>query len=197
MFGSMRYLLLLSLILVSPSALTDTIYQSTAPDGSITFSDNPTDGAKEIKLKPITTYSAKEAAGKSKASSASATTSADPQATDAPPSNYKKFTITSPANDTTLQTGDAGNTTIQTTIEPTLSVKNGHRLSLLIDGTQLDYVTSSSNISINNLDRGTHSIRAVIVNKSGDIVQLSSNSITLHVQRASIFAPSNPLNPRR
>ncbi|MBN4081941.1 DUF4124 domain-containing protein [Beggiatoa alba] len=193
----MRYLLLFSLILASHSVFAGAIYKSTAPDGSITFSDNPTDGAKEITLKPITTFSAKEAAGKSKATSTPATTSADPQAADTPPGNYKKFTITSPANDTTLQTGDAGNTTIQTTVEPALNVKNGHRLSVLVDGTQLDRVTSSSSISINNLDRGTHSIRAVIVNKSGDIVQLSSNSITLHVQRATIFGPSNPRNPRR
>ncbi|MBL1432697.1 MAG: DUF4124 domain-containing protein [Gammaproteobacteria bacterium] len=179
--------ILASLALTSTLALTDSIYQSVGPDGSVIFSDHPSDGAKEIKLKPITTYNAKEASGYKHANTPATTT--DPDTEDK--EHYKEFSITSPANDAALPTGDAGNTTIQIRIDPPLSVKKGHRLSALVDGGQLDYVTSSSSISLRNLDRGTHSIRAVIVNKRGDIVQLSSNSITLHVQRASIFSPAN------
>lgn len=190
----MRALVLIS-VLISPVlagtlALADSIYQSVGPDGSIIFSDSPSEGAKEIKLKPITIYDPKEASGANKKT--------DPVATDPDPdegTNYKAFTISSPADDATLQVGDAGNTTIQTKIEPALRVKNGHRLSALVDGGQLDYATSASSIGLRNLDRGTHSVRAVIVNERGDIVQLSSNSVTIHVKRASVFAPSNPRNP--
>jgi len=198
----MRYLILiinsafisLALIglLASPLVLADTIYQSTGSDGSITFSDHPSDGAKEIKLKPLTVYNAKEASGKPKTTRNPAANT-DPKTNN--DSNYKEFTITSPANGATLQTGDAGNTVIQTKLEPPLRVKKGHRLSILVDGDQLDYATSTSSISLSNLNRGTLSVRAVIINQHGDIVQLSSNSVTIHVKRASVFAPSNPRNP--
>ncbi len=188
----MRHLILICFMLTGPLALADSIYQSTAPDGSVVFSDNPSEGAVEIKLKPLTTYSAKEAVSKNKATKNTAA-NADPSTKDA--GDYKVFIITNPANDATLPTGAAGNITIQTKLEPTLRVKKGHRLSLLVDGTQLDHATSTSSIGLSNLDRGSHSIRAVIVNERGDIVQLSSNSVTLHVKRASIFAPANPRNP--
>ncbi|MBL4850873.1 MAG: DUF4124 domain-containing protein [Gammaproteobacteria bacterium] len=188
----MAFIGLLASPLWSTGVLADTIYQSTGSDGSITFSDSPSEGAKEIKLKPITIYSAKEARGKPKTASNPAVTT-DPKANDS--GNYKEFTITSPANNTTLQTGDAGNTTIHTKIDPPLRVKKGHRLSALVDGGQLGYATSASSVGLSNLNRGTRSIRAVIINQHGDIVQLSSNSVTIHIKRASIFAPSNPRNP--
>lgn len=193
--GPMRYLLLISLLLATPllaPAEADTIYQTIGPDGSIVFSDQPSKGAKEIKIKPLTTYSAEEA--KRKTSPAAASDNPEPE-TDTV-GKYTAFSIVSPADDSTLPTGAAGNVTIRTQVKPALRVKNGHRLSVLLDGTQLDYTTSSASISLNNLDRGTHSIRAVIVNQRGDIVQLSSNSVTLHIKRASVFAPANPLNPR-
>ncbi|MBL1293531.1 MAG: DUF4124 domain-containing protein [Thiotrichales bacterium] len=186
-----QLLLISSLFLSSLCLAAGTIYQTVGPDGSIVFTDQPSKGAKEIKLKPITTYNAKEASGANKKADLGLSNDPDPDKS----THYKTFTITGPADDTTLQTGVAGNTTIQSKIDPPLRIKNGHRLSALIDGTQLDYSTSANSIGLRNLERGTHSIRTVIVNERGDIVQLSSNSVTIHVKRASVFAPSNPRNP--
>lgn len=195
MFKNMRQILLICSLVFSSLGLisslswaADTIYQTVGPDGSVIFTDQPSKDAKEIKLKPITIFDPKEASGANRKKESSANTDPEPdQGT-----NYKSFTITSPANDATLQTGDAGNATVRTSINPALRVKKGHRLSALVDGTQLDYSTSASSIGLRNLNRGTHSVRAVIVNQRGDIVQLSSNSVTIHVKRASLLSPSRP-----
>ena len=180
----------ISLLLAATLSFADTIYQTVGPDGTVIFTDQPTKGAKEIKIKPLTTFNPEEAGLKKESKNTAASEPEEEEGT-----KYKLFTIVSPANDSTLQTGEAGNTTVQVQLDPTLRVKAGHRLTALVDGSQLDYVTSSNRITLNNLDRGTHSIKAVIVNQRGDIVQLSSNSVTLHVKRGTVFAPANPNNP--
>ncbi len=181
----------LILLLACSVALADTIYQTVGPDGSVEFTDQPVKGAKEIKLKPITIYNPEEA-GLKKESKPGANLAEEEE--EDVGGRYKLFTIVSPANDSTLQTGEAGNTTVQVQLDPVLRVKAGHRLTALVDGTQLDYVTSSNRISLNDIHRGSHSIKAVVVNKSGDIIQLSDNSVTLHVKRSSVLAPANPNN---
>lgn len=190
----MRMIVLIALLLAAMPAMAQTIYQWQAPDGSIVFSDTPREGAKEVELKPLPTFSAEEAKGKPAKSAAPAAAPAPQQAPTTVSTGYTDFRILSPVNDETLPMGAAGNLTVVTSIEPPLNVKQGHRLSLLIDGTQVDAASSSNSVSVANVFRGTHSLRAVIINAQGDIVKLSDNSVTLHVQRASILNPNHPRN---
>ncbi len=167
----MRYLvlLILGLLLAVPSQAK--IYKWVMPDGSIRYSDKAPPGGKELKLPPLQTYSAPpvpEAVAKSEASTGGAV-------------EYKIFEVQSPKDDEVIR-NNAGTISIQLSLAPNLIP--GHSVEIFMDGKSVGS-GQGTRISLSNVDRGSHTIKASIKDESGKAVKETA-SVTFHLQRASV-----------
>lgn len=167
------------IILYLPFTSVAQIYKSIEPDGSITYSDQaPTKEAQPIKLEPISTITAREVTPPT--STTKEQKKEDPQ----PKINYSTFKITSPRNDSTIRE-NSGSITIQLDINPQLNTELGHTISINLDGKQAAKGTFSQT-TLNNIDRGTHTVSANIHNKQGKVIR-STATVSFHLLRFSIL----------
>ena len=95
---------------------------------------------------------------------------------------YDQFEISSPANDSTVR--NSGNFQIKLAIRPDLA--RTHRVRFLIDGEAVSGPKRSLLHSVTNMDRGTHQLKAELLDQAGNV--LESASSTVHVRR-TIFRP--------
>ncbi len=98
---------------------------------------------------------------------------------------YKSLRVEAPANDETIRDNN-GNFSVSIAIEPALDVSQGHYIRVLIDGKALPEKMKSTSISLTNIDRGSHKIKAVVRNKKGKVLR-QSKTITVHLKRNSIL----------
>ena len=92
-----------------------------------------------------------------------------------------------------------GNITLSVTIDPPL--RSGNLLRAQVDGNLNEQAIAGSGqpnatLTLPNLDRGTHEISAVIMDTKGQVI-LSSDPVTLHVQRTSLNQPGRVGNPNQ
>lgn len=103
---------------------------------------------------------------------------------------YESFEVAYPSDDTTIRSND-GNLNISLDLSP--SLQSSHRVFIYVDGKKvLEEGSTSLSANLNNLDRGTHSIFAVVRSEDGDVL-INSNTVRFHVQRNSIIN-NNPTN---
>lgn len=171
--------LLLALSL-SNLASAQTVYRSTDKDGNLVFSDTPTEGAEEIILQEVPIIK----------SAPAPVTSRPERAQEMQVITYTALKVTSPANDEAIRE-NSGDVTITVELQPNLM--RGHKLTLYLDGNEYTDSTTST-FSLTNLDRGTHQLRVAVRDADGKIL-LSSNSVTFHLQRASVMRPQSPAKP--
>jgi len=92
--------------------------------------------------------------------------------------SYSHFEIASPGNDATIR-NNSGTFQVALDIRPKLAAS--HRVRLEIDGKEVS--GSGQIITLNNIDRGTHSLVAYIVSKD-NTVMATSQAVTIHLHRA-------------
>ena len=149
------------------------VFKHVNPDGTITYSDKPAPGAKEVEVPTVPTYKPPKV----------------PQFTPYQepkkpvPFAYDSIKITSPANDETIR-DNTGNVTVTVAVSPGL--RAGDRIEYLMDGTAMER-TSQTSFEIKNMDRGSHMITAQVVDASGNV--LNTANVTVHMQRTSILQP--------
>lgn len=170
-----RTVALLTGLLLTHSA-TAAIYKWTDADGRVHFADRPVPGAEEIRTGPLTTYPAPPPPTPAR------TTAQPPQAGPA----YSEFRISSPANDATIR-DNTGSVAVQLSIEPGL--RPGHAIQLLLDGRALEEPLTTTTFTLANLDRGTHTLQAAIVDGNGAIITRTGTT-TVHLRRESILQPN-------
>ncbi len=160
------------------------IYKHTNPDGSVEFSDVPTDEhAEPITLPPINSIPAPPPPRATNKTSPSASADSD----EAP--KYTAIAITQPADDKPLR-NNAGNVTISVKLTPALQA--GHTLIIQMDGKTVAKSRETS-ITLNSVDRGTHSLQAWVEDKNGKVLH-RAKSTTFHLLRVSVLLNRN-INP--
>jgi len=168
-----RFLVLwiLAVAIVAPAIAE--IYKRTNPDGSVEFTDVPrSDEEKSVPLSPMSTFKA----------TPSRRTISNTQVDDA--KKYSTISVTSPADEATIR-DNTGTIKVNVALSPAL--RPGHKLVLLVDGAQKSESTSGS-FTLNNLDRGSHSLTAQVLDKAGKTL-LSSAPITVYLFRQSVIKP--------
>ncbi|NOX92999.1 MAG: hypothetical protein GXP18_11285, partial [Gammaproteobacteria bacterium] len=147
------------------------IYKRTNPDGSVEFTDVPrSDKEKPVPLGPMSTFKAMPAPQKATpASRASANT-------------YSAVSIISPADETTIRDNTG---TIKVNISVSPALRPGHKLALLVNGEQKGQSASGS-FTLDNLDRGSHSLTAQVLDKAGKTL-ISSTPVTVYLFRQSVI----------
>ena len=173
MSAIIRYLLAASaLIILNPSQAA--IYKYVTPDGEVVYSDAPPPGAQqvqEVELPPLSTY----------------TPQPSPHAVDtgatkpAKHPGYDVFRITSPKDDEPIRM-NTGNITIVMELRPALH--SGDTIDLVLDGRTIG-TGSTTTVNLTNLDRGTHTVEAVIRSPNAKVVA-RTKPISFHILRAAV-----------
>ncbi len=154
------------------------VYRWEAPDGSIIFSDEPPEkGATPMELEPLQTYTAPTKPSATQPTPSASTPANTPQAA----FKYTAFSITQPSNDEGLRSNN-GQVSVQIKVLPGLNSEEGHQLVILLDGKQAAGPAAATAFTLENVERGSHSLVAEIRDKSGNSVKTSS-PVTFHLLR--------------
>ena len=170
----------LSLILLASAphsfAGDTTVYKRTMPDGSVSYSDQADNRAEKINVQPIPTVPALKVE-----------TPIDSKPEEALKPPYDLVRFTNPAHDSAFWSGN-GSVNVQLEIKPAL--KSSHRIVFSMDGQNVA-TTQATAITMPLVDRGTHTLRADIVDAQGTRITSASSTFTIH--RPVVRPPS--INP--
>lgn len=159
-------MIILTSIVISASIVAETVYKKTNPDGSVTFTDQPSTDSKEVKIRKSTTY---KPIGLPHLNLPSKKLS--------PSFNYE-LAITQPTNDATI-TGQH-NVTVSISVKPTLKIEFGHQIRYQISNQTI--TSRSTSETFKNVSRGTHSVNVSIVDQNGSVVSPTASSL-FHMKR--------------
>lgn len=180
----MRIILLIFIALYSVTTTAD-IYSWKDTNGNTVFGDTPPEAikAKRIETQPLTVIPS----FKDPSLEQSQDTSKEEKDTG---EAYESFEVAYPNDDATIRSND-GNLNLSLDLSP--SLQSSDRVFIYLDGKKVQEEGSTSlSASLNNLDRGTHSLFAVVRSEDGDVL-INSNTVSFHVQRNSIInAPTTP-----
>ena len=92
---------------------------------------------------------------------------------------YTVFDITSPGNEASIR-DNLGNVKVTFNIEPALD--KGHSIQLYLNASAYQEPKTSTSILMENIDRGTHTIQAKLLDSNGEVIRESS-SVRFHLHR--------------
>lgn len=144
------------------------IFKSVDEEGNTVYSDTPDNRAEEFVPPSMNAIPMPKLEPK-------------PQEAQQPGRAYNSLTITSPTSNQVVR-NNAGILTI--TLKPTPELKPGHTYSVSIDGHVVVKKSNKSSISIPDINRGEHTIRAMIKNQKGKSL-IRSNTVIIHMKRQS------------
>jgi hypothetical protein len=166
-------LIILGLALCFSVLAQDRVYKRVNPDGSVEYSDQPIQGAEVMKVPKGSTFTMPE----TPASTAAPADSTPEEAS----VSYDSLEITRPMNDEAIRSNE-GKLTALAQVTPGLA--SNHRFRWRMDGEIVQDVNSPE-LRLNNVDRGSHTLEAEIVDADGKVV-ISSETITFHLMRYSV-----------
>lgn len=180
-------LLLLSLGALSAVPAMADIYKYRGADGSIVFSDqrNPNGADEVIEMSSPNVVPAPSAPERGNSQAASGLTK---QAKPSPQDLYSSLSIVSPGAGEAVRAND-GVVTVKVDSVPPLDVGAGDLVRLVLDGTPAAQ-GMSTNVALDNLDRGDHQVYAEIVDADGEILERST-PVKFHVLRHSVLFNRN------
>ena len=154
------------------------IFRVVQPDGTVEFTDVPPSNrpAEEIQVRPLNVT---PAVAPARATTQTAGAQGD--------TGYSEFRITRPGDDEGIRS-NAGSVNVDLKLEPAL--RAGDKIHLILDGQSVGGGRSTA-ITLTDMERGTHSIQAVVKNSDGKVVA-RSNSVTFTLQRTSVNQPQRP-----
>ncbi len=144
--------------------------------GVVHYSDKEQNGSEEINLPAAVTYSP---------SATGAATSR--KAKSKKQQGYTEMSIVQPKMNETLRvsTGD-----VQVRIDLKPGLVSGDSITIYLDGKVLIKGSRQTSVTLTNLDRGSHTLRATVFGKDGN-AKISSKSIIFHLQREALKAEAS------
>jgi Domain of unknown function (DUF4124) len=169
------------LILLAASVQAD-VYKSVNDKGEVIYSDQPMPNAQRLKLPELPTYKAPPVTGVSPSSASETKPAASP---------YKSVRILEPGKDATIR-DNQGIVRVRVALDPPLMTRAGHKIQYYLNGEPHGTPLASSSITFSNLDRGTYTLSATIVDTSGAAL-MSTEPVIFHLHRESVLNPNSPL----
>lgn len=155
------------------------IYMQTDKSGNITYSDTPTENARPVSMSDQNIITTPETAPANPTQQMPATN----EATRIP---YQSFSISSPADQETIQ--NQPSFSVKFDIQPEL--QNGDSIQLFIDGSSWGAPVKKPELLVTQLERGTHKLNATLLDANQRVLR-ESQTITVYIHRASSnFTPS-------
>ncbi|HEU0224948.1 MAG TPA: DUF4124 domain-containing protein [Steroidobacteraceae bacterium] len=180
----MRILLLLAGLTLSLAALPQEIYRWVDKDGVVHYSDQP--GAPGAELIVLTVPNSYEPAPTDLGAAGGGGSTYQPQL---PP--YESLTIVQPQPDQVYFGADVALTVVA---ELGGVLQSGHTLVFIVNGNRRP-ADAGFTLQLTNLERGTHFLRATVIDQAGAPL-ISSEQISIHVRQPSINTPQSPQRPR-
>jgi hypothetical protein len=145
------------------------------------YSDLPHDGAEEVEIEPVQTFSAPTVASGSDSDSEGQEEELDEE------ERYDSLAVTSPSMEETIwNTG--GNVTVNVSLQP--SLRAGHRITLHMDGmTMGDLPRGASMLALKGVERGEHKLWAEVTTKKGRSL-IQSDRVTFYYQQTAVQNPA-------
>jgi hypothetical protein len=182
----MRVMILVLLLL--PALLWGEAYRYVDPrTGEVVFTDKPP--AKQ-KVEPIKLRSPTVSQPYPTAPTAGTNGAEPAEITGEPATSSFSVEITSPTENETLRANDGR--IIVTVPMPAGTAGKGYQIRFLLNGHAVA-LSSSGSATLDNLDRGTHTLTAELINRSGKVLATSAPR-TFHLHRVSVLNPSHPAN---
>jgi len=159
------------------------VYKWVQPDGSVVYSDRaPVENTAPTELPALQEIKMPPPPPSSPDSTASTPSRQSRQHTD-----YTKLQITTPADQSAFR-NNAGKVTVNLDLEPAL--QEGDSIAIIFDGKEIGEGKSTA-VSRNNVDRGTHTLGAVVKDSQGDTL-IKAAPITFTLQRTSVLLQHTP-----
>lgn len=158
--------------MVGLPAQADTIYRWVDANGLVHFSDVPREGAQEVELSPQSSFRMPAAA--------SSVPSAERETVGV--SLYESLAISSPTEEQTIwNTGGV----INISVSPTPALRTGHGIRLYYDGQPLqEQPLRTTSMQLSEVYRGEHTLRAEIVDASGQVL-IRSTPVTFFYRQTA------------
>ena len=160
---TMRLLIPVFLLVFINVSIAETIYKSVDESGNVIFTDKPSEEAEKVKIQELENTIGNPNPGKYRP--------AAPKQEEA--FSYKSFSVSSPENGAGIRSNN-GNVSISLSLEPELNP--GHKVIISMDGKEIG---TGLSVSLQNVDRGTHSISAKVVDGNGKSFITTSSSFSL------------------
>ena len=169
----LRLVLLFLSVFILQSALATTVYKYVDEQGNTVYTDEPRKGAEVLDVQPIPTMPAIRVPP------------AQPKAAPTAAFRYHKILIVSPENQHNF-VNEPGPISIQVALSPAL--RKGDQLQLLLNGAAHGSPVSSTEFTLENLDRGTYSASVKALDENSKELG-SSATIEFFVKRHSVNLP--------
>ena len=176
-------LLLVTAGLLAPPSFGDEqkVYQTTDADGNPSFSDSASSNAKQLDIQAPQTY-----AGGKHAKEYEKVTQQQPKPQEPSGPPYSQMEITSPADQSSIRSNPG---TVDIGVQVSPGPLKGQRLDLVMDGKPVRQLNGSGSVTLDNVDRGTHTVLVQATDiATGEIVQ-SGPAVTFTLHRHSILQP--------
>jgi hypothetical protein len=165
----MRITVLFFALLIALPLFARDVYKYISEDGEIIYSERYHPDAERVKVKD----SKKTAAPPDEQSEDEARAAAG---------EYDTFSIVQPSDDETIR-NEEGNVSVGISLSPSLA--EGHVIHLYVDGAKLDSDIKQTQLSLQKMTRGTHSLQAKIVDSEGASLK-ETNSVTFHLRQPAV-----------
>ncbi len=167
----------LTSVLCAAAAFSTTVYKWVDENGVMHFSDQPHENAQKVQVAPPQTYKAPKVQAP-----------VQPESQQGGDANTYECQVVSPENDETLPNAYSVTATVRVNPTP----HDGDQVLLLLDGTPVPaFPRGGGSLTISNMDRGTHTLKAIVQDASGKPVCQSPN-VTFTILQPSILNPANP-----
>ncbi len=153
------------------------IYQQIDEKGQVIYTDKPNEDKEPYKIQDTNTIPATKPQPKPVIEVKQSTNSEELVVT-----RYKTVRIVEPPDDTAIHHG-AGNVTVSVQTKPALGKK--HSIQLTLDG-KAHKKGRTGQFQLTNIDRGTHTLQAKIVDEKGKTVK-SSSPVKVHLIRPTAY----------
>ncbi|MDK9559600.1 DUF4124 domain-containing protein [Marinobacter sp. M216] len=150
------------------------VYRNVDAYGNVTYSDEPSDGAEAIEVKPVTTVTLPKPQNVRETDKLLEEVKREGAV-------YESVSFAYPENNQAFNTGSGD---VQFEVQSTPGLQDGHKYEVTLDGQPVGQTTSGS-VTVSNVFRGTHDARVHIVDENG--VQVKTGpAITFTVHRPSV-----------
>lgn len=178
--------LFLMMLFVAGTAYA-TVYVNENNNG-VEYTDTPTSNSNKVEVPAVNSISTPAPAAATSAQSASTKEGAGNETgATSTASTYKTFQIVSPASETNIQNQPV--IPVQMKVEP--NMLPGDKIQLMLDNKPAGTPSSASSQQLGLVERGTHSLYAMIVNNKDQVIK-QTESVTFYVHRNStITSPAS------
>lgn len=167
-------------LLAGSGFATAGVYRWVDENGQIHFSDKAKAGAEQIKLKETSVYTPPaeidpDAADQTKPDAGAADANINPDTV----LEYEVISVVSPENNQVVRSTEG---TVDISVELRPGLQPGHKIRVYLNGTQAAQDLETTQITLQNMDRGTHSLEvAVIDDKNNELKR--SGAVSFHMLR--------------